>query len=260
MNNNLGISSSLLGQVASPPRLGAVAPPPSLSGGQPADSVILTGSAGSAAGSEAGTEDSEAALLQREYSRLFPRASSQQCAELASLFADRFPRFHETSPSGQKYLFWIPPGRPDQPFGLYRLEGGQGSPQPALNPECALTLLQEPRPLKPGERPHPRDRRTPSERAQVSQRRIRHIAWQPGERRVALTYERGGYGDGTILVDFEGSSHLLPGRRTYDSHTNPTLWSPDGRWLALQTGDAGRVYFTTWRRGRSCPGGTTAGS
>ena len=163
VNNNLGISPSQLGQVHAPPRSGGAAPPVPSSEAQRADSVVLTGGAGSSAEPVAATEASAAALLQQEYARRFPGASSEQCAELASLFGDRFPRYHQTSPSGQKSLFWIPPGAPDQPFGLYRLDCGHGSPQPALDRECAQTLLQPPRPLNPGERPHPRDRRTPSE-------------------------------------------------------------------------------------------------
>jgi len=255
VNNNLGISPSQLGQVHAPPRSGGAAPPVPSSEAQRADSVVLTGGAGSSAEPVAATEASAAALLQQEYARRFPGASSEQCAELASLFGDRFPRYHQTSPSGQKSLFWIPPGAPDQPFGLYRLDCGHGSPQPALDRECAQTLLQPPRSLNPGERPHPRDRRTPSERAQATHRPVRHLAWQPGERRVALTYERGGFGDGTIMVDFEGSSHLLPGRRTYDPGSLPTLWSPDGRWLALQSGDAGHVYFYDAETSQQLPQG-----
>lgn len=254
MNNQLGISASQFGQVPSPLRPGGAAPAAPSSPAGPADSVVLSASSGPAAA----TPMSEASLLQQEYARRFPQASVGQCAELAELFGGRFPTFHKNSPSGRKSIFWIPPGEPDQPFGLYRLDGGQGSPESALSAQDARALCQPPRTLQPGQRPHPRDRRTPAERAQVTHRTIRHLAWQPDERRVALTYERGGFGDATILVDFQGGSQVLPGLRTSGSTANPTLWSPDGRWLALQTGSDPHVYFydaeTSQQQPRGYPG------
>ncbi len=138
----------------------------------------------------------------------FPGISPQQCKELVDLFGYRIPQPLDRSPGGSQNLFWVDPGEGGQPFGLFKMEAGAGSPSPALSPADA---------------------------AAVAGCRAGLVAWQPGESQAAVVLA--GPWSRLAIVDIRGGSRLLQGipSRPVDGDPSPTMaWSPDGRKLAVE--------------------------
>jgi hypothetical protein len=150
--------------------------------------------------------------LEKVYRRFAPGASSEQIQELVDTFGYRAPLSGVHSPSGEDGLFWISRGDSIQPFGLYRVRSGKGSPQAGLGP---------------------------TDTARVGDGTILLAAFPPGERRAAVAFEGP---EGWVAVsDFEGKSRLIQGLASADVDSNPLAWSPDGRLLALQIREGNRT-------------------
>ncbi len=147
--------------------------------------------------------------LSEAYAAGLPGATAQQCRELVDQFGYRLPDHIHSQ--GRSNLFWVPPGEDGQPFGLYRLEHGQGSAQPALSEADAAAV----------------GRRPPDA-----------VQWRPDQRGAALVFDRR-----VAIVDFRRGSHLLPGAAGQAGKQGAAnlQWSRDGRWLAVETAREGNI-------------------
>lgn len=139
------------------------------------------------------------------HGKLFDGATRQQCESMADGFGYRLPNFRGQSPRRDRAVFNVPAGPDGEAFGLHLIEPGGRGPAAALSAADA---------------------------AQVGRRSVTHTEWQPGERRVAVAFD--GFPRRAAVVDFEGSSRLLPGELASGGTRAPLWWSPDGRWLAVE--------------------------
>ncbi len=136
------------------------------------------------------------------YAAGLPGATAHQCRELVDRFGYRLP--DPIFSQGRSSLFWVPPGEDGQPSGLYCLEHGQGSAQPALSGSDAAVVGSQPPDA---------------------------VQWRPDQQGAALVF------DGRVAVlDFGRGSHLLPGAVGQAGQPGAAnlQWSRDGRWLAAE--------------------------
>lgn len=146
------------------------------------------------------------------HGRLFDGATRAQCERLADDFGYRLPSFRGQTRERDRAIFFVPPGSDGQAFGLQRIEPGGRGPAAALSEADA---------------------------AVVGSRGVTHSEWQPGNRRVAVTFD--GHPRRAAIVDFEGGSRLLPGELATGGTRAPLWWSPDGKWLAVELREGERT-------------------
>lgn len=146
------------------------------------------------------------------HGRLFDGATRRQCEEMADAFGYRLPVYRGQTPTRDRAIFFVPPGQDGEAFGLHRIEPGGRGPSAALSAADA---------------------------AVVGRRAVTHSEWQPGNRRVAVTFD--GFPRRAAVVDFDGGSRLLPGELASGGTRAPLWWSPEGRWLAVELREGERT-------------------